>query len=407
MRAIVTGQVGMDKRPYLAGVQALAGEQGESIDIFHVGDLMYAEAPDVRPGRILDLPISRLHSLRRAAFKDIISQARESANLIVNTHATFRWRHGLFSAFDFDQMKAMEPNLFICLVDNIETVHHRLHADHVIDATLKDCMGLARGGDPRHRAARPVDPQLQVLHHEPRQAAGHAPHALPPHLPPGHAQGLPELPHEPRVNHADVLRGDVLGGTIAQETKLDITLDKANKWAESPLSIDSIYDDTILPFYRVTKNPTSLRNAWESRISQLTTLAGTAEKIRISTRAKGGLLGGESRGGRRAPKRQEVREQRKEKADDAAERLADFRREELPDLQWEMERDSFVFGSNKAASARKLGSHIRDHLDHKSATGWIAEMKKLAAGDFEVEDYLGIDKEETDETPKSTTAKVP
>jgi hypothetical protein len=25
-------------------------------------------------------------------------------------------------------------------VDNIETVHHRLHRDHVIDATLKDCM---------------------------------------------------------------------------------------------------------------------------------------------------------------------------------------------------------------------------------------------------------------------------
>ena len=140
MRAIVTGQVGMDKKPYLAGVRDLAGEQGESIEVYHVGDLMYAEAPDVRPGRILDLPISRLHSLRRAAFKDIISESRETPNLIVNTHATFRWRHGLFSAFDFDQMTALEPDLFVCLVDNIETVHHRLHADHVVDATLKDCM---------------------------------------------------------------------------------------------------------------------------------------------------------------------------------------------------------------------------------------------------------------------------
>jgi hypothetical protein len=58
----------------------------------------------------------------------------------VNTHATFRWRHGLFSAFDFDQMDRLRPELFICLVDNIEVVHHRLHADHIIDATLKDCM---------------------------------------------------------------------------------------------------------------------------------------------------------------------------------------------------------------------------------------------------------------------------
>jgi adenylate kinase len=30
--------------------------------------------------------------------------------------------------------------MFICLVDNIEVVHHRLHREHDIDATLKDCM---------------------------------------------------------------------------------------------------------------------------------------------------------------------------------------------------------------------------------------------------------------------------
>jgi len=58
----------------------------------------------------------------------------------VNTHATFRWRHGLFSAFDFDQVEKLQANMFICLVDNIEVVHHRLHAEHDIDATLKDCM---------------------------------------------------------------------------------------------------------------------------------------------------------------------------------------------------------------------------------------------------------------------------
>ena len=61
-------------------------------------------------------------------------------NVVMNTHATFRWRHGLFPAFDFDQIDDFNPNLFICLVDNIEVVHDRLHAEHDIDATLKDCM---------------------------------------------------------------------------------------------------------------------------------------------------------------------------------------------------------------------------------------------------------------------------
>lgn len=140
MRVIVTGQIGVEKKPFLEQVRAFAGQQGETIANFHVGDMMYREALDVPAGKILDLPWSRLNSLRRAAFKDIISASRDLPNLIVNTHATFRWRHGLFSAFDFDQIRLLNPDVFICLVDNIEVVHHRLHADHVIDATLKDCM---------------------------------------------------------------------------------------------------------------------------------------------------------------------------------------------------------------------------------------------------------------------------
>jgi adenylate kinase len=140
MRAIVTGQIGMDKKPYLDATERFAGEQGEALSVYHIGDLMYREGPDVRPGKILDLPISRLNSLRRAAFKDVIADVRQRKNAIVNTHATFRWRHGLFSAFDYDQIAAINPELFICLVDNIEVVHDRLHRDHEIDATLKDCM---------------------------------------------------------------------------------------------------------------------------------------------------------------------------------------------------------------------------------------------------------------------------
>jgi len=143
MRAIVTGQIGMDKKPYLESAARVAGQRGRPIELFHMGDMMYAEASDIRSGRILDLPLSRLTALRRAAFKDIIAATHppeEHANVVVNTHATFRWRHGLFSAIDFDLVAKMQPNMLICLVDNIEMVHHRLHAEHEIDATLKDCM---------------------------------------------------------------------------------------------------------------------------------------------------------------------------------------------------------------------------------------------------------------------------
>ncbi len=143
MRAVVTGQVGMDKKAYLDEVADLAGRRGRRVDVHHIGDLMYAESPDVRPGRILDLPLARLKALRRAVFRDVIAQTsppEDRPNVVINTHATFRWRHGLFCGFDFDQMHRLDPGLFVCLVDNIEMVHHRLHAEHDIDATLKDCM---------------------------------------------------------------------------------------------------------------------------------------------------------------------------------------------------------------------------------------------------------------------------
>ncbi len=143
MRAIVTGQIGVDKKPYLKAVRDAAALKGEDIQLFNLGDMMYAEARDVRPGRILDLPLSRLATLRRAAFRDVLTETlprEEHPNVIINTHATFRWRHGLFPAFDFDLIRRFAPDMLICLVDNVETVHQRLHAEHDIDATLKDCM---------------------------------------------------------------------------------------------------------------------------------------------------------------------------------------------------------------------------------------------------------------------------
>ena len=140
MRAIVTGQVGVDKGPYLEAVKTMAQKQGIDLAVCHVGKMMYQEAPDVPDGRILNLPITRLNTLRRAVFKEILSLAEKHEHIIVNTHATFRWRHGLFAAFDFDQIKAFNADTYITLLDNAESVHQRLMRDHDIDHSLKDIM---------------------------------------------------------------------------------------------------------------------------------------------------------------------------------------------------------------------------------------------------------------------------
>ncbi len=146
MRVVVTGQVGIDKKPFLERVVALARERDHNITVCNIGEMMYAEAPDVAKGRILDLSLSRLNSLRRSVFKDVLAQCRGGEfsgagnHLLVNTHATFRWRHGLFHAFDYDQMKALSAELYAVLVDDVDRMHYRLTRDGHMDHTPKDLM---------------------------------------------------------------------------------------------------------------------------------------------------------------------------------------------------------------------------------------------------------------------------
>lgn len=138
MRIVVTGMVGLDKKRYLQEVCNLAQQDGRELVLCNVGDMMYTEAPDIPPGKILDISLKRLHSLRRSVFKDIIAKVRQAPNVIVNTHATFRWRHGLFPAVDFDQMRQLEADMYICLIDGVPAMHQRLLAQHAIDHSLKD-----------------------------------------------------------------------------------------------------------------------------------------------------------------------------------------------------------------------------------------------------------------------------
>ncbi len=138
MIVVVTGMVGVDKKSYLEKVCRFAGENGKEVLLCNVGDRMYAEAPDIPPGKILDIQMKRLNSLRRSVFKDIIAKAKNAPNLIVNTHATFRWRHGLFPAVDFDQMRLLSADMYICMIDGVSALHTRLANEHSMEHTLKD-----------------------------------------------------------------------------------------------------------------------------------------------------------------------------------------------------------------------------------------------------------------------------
>jgi adenylate kinase len=86
------------------------------------------------------LPLARLNALRRSVLKDVLAQVDTPASVIVNTHAAFRWKHGLFPAFDHDQMLALNADVYITLVDNLDAVHERLAREHDVPHSLKDIL---------------------------------------------------------------------------------------------------------------------------------------------------------------------------------------------------------------------------------------------------------------------------
>ena len=48
MRAVVTGQIGIDKKPYLQKVAELGGQRGKDVELFNVGKMMYGRTSSFR-----------------------------------------------------------------------------------------------------------------------------------------------------------------------------------------------------------------------------------------------------------------------------------------------------------------------------------------------------------------------
>jgi adenylate kinase len=140
MIVVVTGMVGIDKKQYLQDAVEFCKKKGKDVHLFNVGDMMYAEESEIPAGRILDVSLKHLKSLRRAIFRDIIAKKNCAEHVIINTHATFRWQHGLFPAFDFDLSREIGADMYVCIIDGIDTVHVRLNREHHSSHTLKDLL---------------------------------------------------------------------------------------------------------------------------------------------------------------------------------------------------------------------------------------------------------------------------
>ena len=126
MRVLLTGQVGLDKSEYLRTAQERVSGLGKTLDFEAIGPLMIeAYAGKISETKLLNLQTVVLDTLRAAAWRAILGQherIQAADHFVVNTHAVFRWDHGLFPALDLEWVSQYQPDLVIVLIDDITLI---------------------------------------------------------------------------------------------------------------------------------------------------------------------------------------------------------------------------------------------------------------------------------------------
>ncbi|MEZ4671473.1 MAG: hypothetical protein R3E39_26515 [Anaerolineae bacterium] len=142
MKILCNGQSGLNKRLFLEKVKLLAEKNGKTIELLSVSDLMHAHDVTIRRDRrVLDDEPGKLREIRRAAFRQAIDISNNYSNVLLETLLTTRWRRGLDFAFEVEQIYDFEPDMYITLIDNVDTIKHEMVQDQDTPfISLKDIM---------------------------------------------------------------------------------------------------------------------------------------------------------------------------------------------------------------------------------------------------------------------------
>ena len=124
---------GSGRREYLSTVVDIAKKKGKKIVQISVGDKMYSKSDElgysIPNGTILDTSERSLDYLRSAVFEEIIRMKDKTENLLVDTHACFRWHKHLTNAFDYYYLNKLDPDLYITITDSIYSIFGRLQTN--------------------------------------------------------------------------------------------------------------------------------------------------------------------------------------------------------------------------------------------------------------------------------------
>lgn len=143
----------------------------------------------------------------------------------------------------------------------------------------------------------------------------------------------------------------------------DINSVKVEKWPLSPVQLEQVYTDILLPPYQRPGSTAQLRAVWMKRIQQE---GAKIEHMAVENPRNEGRNGNDDREEKRIGMASAMRPPEYEK----------FLQDTVPKLLWEMEVDLFRNGDQSGAAVRML-AHLEKHISHPSAREWGEQLRGL------------------------------
>ncbi|UCE14134.1 MAG: AAA family ATPase [Candidatus Heimdallarchaeota archaeon] len=141
MRVIVSGISGSGRSDAVRELEEYLQKNypKKKLVVMNTNRLMWSTAQelgmDVKREKMLDLSPPTLQALRSTVFERIIREVEEHEEkhddiaVIINTHATFRWREHLMPGWDFFYLTKLKPDLFLTIINHLNEIYETLEAN--------------------------------------------------------------------------------------------------------------------------------------------------------------------------------------------------------------------------------------------------------------------------------------
>src|SRR3989338_137784 len=134
MRVFCSGISGAGASEHIAKVADYATARGEEIKVFNMGQEVFNAAKrsgyPITPAGVLDLDKRALNYLTLAAYETIASQIGNYENSIIDAHIHFCWRGVLTASVKPEMVRALDPDVYVTLMDLAQPIMERLKADN-------------------------------------------------------------------------------------------------------------------------------------------------------------------------------------------------------------------------------------------------------------------------------------